>query len=320
MSKENKQNKFSSFEDLKKLNPAENQSSKGREKADKSRFMNSKTATEDLVVPNIGWLYYKNYFSSIDFSYVIKNDDIVKEKNAKEIKNNNQEIVRDTSLVVIEDGLGEKEQNIELKINYPGLVTGIGFTHEAGVEGEFKLGLHFDHTNGVPIIHGSSVKGLLRSAFPDYNKNDKYTESKHNFIIHLLTTKNLVPIPVEKNKQRELIRQIEKEIFEGINAGEKRINIYNRDIFFDAILILADKKNRVVETDALAPHGDKPLKNPIPLPFLKISSGCTIRFRFSLKKGKFLSAIQKMELFKQILLTLGIGAKTNVGYGQFEGE
>jgi CRISPR-associated protein Cmr6 len=31
----------------------------------------------------------------------------------------------------------------------------------------------------------------------------------------------------------------------------------------------------------------------------------------------FTSAIKK-ELFKQILLDLGIGAKTNVGYGQFE--
>ena len=35
-----------------------------------------------------------------------------------------------------------------MKIAYPGLVTGIGINHEASIEGEFKLGMHFDYTYG----------------------------------------------------------------------------------------------------------------------------------------------------------------------------
>ena len=37
-----------------------------------------------------------------------------------------------------------------------------------------------------------------------------------------------------------------------------------------------------------------------------------------MEDGLVFSKIIKRELFKQILLDLGIGAKTNVGYGQFK--
>ena len=112
------------------------------------------------------------------------------------------------------------------------------------------------------------------------------------------------------------IRALEKEIFEGIRSDGSRIDIYHRDIFFDAIVIKPDPKQRVVESDSITPHGTNPLKNPVPLPFLKISPGCTIQFRFDLKPG-ILTVDEKIALFTEILRTLGIGAKTNVGYGQF---
>jgi CRISPR-associated protein Cmr6 len=46
--------------------------------------------------------------------------------------------------------------------------------------------------------------------------------------------------------------------------------------------------------------------------------GVTVQFNFDLKDGIFLKADQKADLFKLILQYYGIGAKTNVGYGQFE--
>jgi CRISPR-associated protein Cmr6 len=51
--------------------------------------------------------------------------------------------------------------------------------------------------------------------------------------------------------------------------------------------------------------------------FLKILPEVTIQFQFDLKDG-LLTKGQKEDLFRRLLLDFGIGAKTNVGYGQFE--
>lgn len=273
------------------------------------------TSAEKL--PNIGWMYYKDYFKKIDFDYITKTDKKIvtdaKEANAKYIKEKNRKIIEETKWFQIEDGLGIPDQSIKQKISYPGLITGVGITHEAGVEGEFKLGLHFDFTYGQPIIHGSSVKGLLRSVFPNFKEGkDKHAESKLEFLRNFLNSK------FPKGVKEKAIKQIEEEIFEGKKGDGTRIDIYHRDIFYDAIIISPDGKERVVASDAITPHGKNPLQNPIPLPFLKISPGCTIQFRFDLKDGKFLLAQHKKELFEEIIKTLGVGAKTNVGYGQFD--
>ncbi|MCD7916332.1 MAG: hypothetical protein LUG96_14460 [Tannerellaceae bacterium] len=67
------------------------------------------------------------------------------------------------------------------------------------------------------------------------------------------------------------------------------------------------------------------MKNPNPIVFLKIPSGVKLEFHFDLKdyekKGKVLfSKEDKLELIKAILSDLGIGAKTNIGYGQLQIE
>ena len=57
---------------------------------------------------------------------------------------------------------------------------------------------------------------------------------------------------------------------------------------------------------------------------MKIAPGCKLEFRFKLVDteiagtGKKFSKEQKLELFKEILTTVGVGAKTNVGYGQLK--
>lgn len=316
-----KPDKFNSFADLANTSVSSNP----------KRVITTKKGQSDLHLqsgskptPNIGWMFYKDYFKDIDFQYVLKNKidnklDYAKIEadNAKIIDQKNSKIIDDTSLVLIIDNLGKMEQNIDLDVIYPGLITGVGITHEAGVEGEFKLGLHFDYTYGAPIIHGSSVKGLLRSVFPNFKKGkDKNPESKLIFLLEIIGSN------LQGDEAKAYIKEIENEIFEGIKMDgpkkvKKRIDIYNRDIFFDAIVVKHDKNKRIVESDSITPHGTNPLKSPNPLPFLKISPGCTIRFRFDLKEGK-LKAGEKIKLFTAILITLGIGAKTNVGYGQFE--
>ncbi|HHT23327.1 MAG TPA: type III-B CRISPR module RAMP protein Cmr6 [Bacteroidales bacterium] len=199
-----------------------------------------------------------------------------------------------------------QNDSFPLQIAYPGLVTGVGIDHEAKIEGEFKLGVHFDYTWGMPVVYGSSVKGVLRAYFKDFYQggNDK-PNAEYLFY----------------------------DIFEGRNmAKEHQLNddkkyyksIYDRDIFFDAVITEADSKERILCSDSITPHGDNPLRNPTPLTFLKIAAGCTMEFRFKLVDTKdengdvIFSKDNKKELFEEIIKTVGIGAKTNVGYGQFQ--
>jgi CRISPR-associated protein Cmr6 len=237
--------------------------------------------------------------------------DIKATTNKTRIKSKNKKIM-DVPLEIIDNPLAK--QRINAVIQYPGLVTGTGINHEATVEGEFKLGMHFDYTYGMPIIYGSSVKGLLRSAFPETTPENELRKSKIEYIQFCLGQgfKN-----INVDKLRDCI-------FEGIKDNNN-LPIYERDIFFDAVIINSnkngkkDKKGKILAPDSITPHKE-PLKNPIPITFLKIASGVTVEFRFDLKdstvEGIKVSAERKEDLFQQILCDFGIGAKTNVGYGQ----
>lgn len=238
---------------------------------------------------NLHKTYYKDYFKNLNFGYLLNNG----EEPKTEIKRRNEGLTAPNLLHKIPK-ISLANQGFELQVAYPGLVTGIGINHEAKIEGEFKLGVHFDWTYGMPVVYGSSVKGVLKSYFKEfYNPNENLPEVKDAI----------------------------KDIFEGEGKS-----IYNRDVFFDAVIVEADKKNRILCSDSITPHGNNPLKNPIPITFLKIASGCKLEFRFKLvdtvivKDGRTLTltAAQKLDIFKEILTTVGIGAKTNVGYGQLK--
>lgn len=238
-----------------------------------------------------------------------------------------------------------KDDIIELKVHYPGLVTGVGIDHEAKIEGEFKLGVHFDWTHGMPVVYGSSVKGVLRAWFKDiylhgdgnhYEKCGKIEWG--DLLMEIFEGAYDRDIEAEKKKYKEKWEEIVKD------NPEKRIykhhrSIYERDIFFDAVISKPDTQGRILCSDSITPHGDNPLKNPIPITFLKIAPGCTMEFRFKLnpstvpildeegnkvknKEGKEVTldfgAKQKKDLFQEILTTVGVGAKTNVGYGQLK--
>ena len=238
---------------------------------------------------NLHKFYYKCYFSDIKWENKGNYVDTIKARN---------KILTESGLLPdineLFDGPRPYVETLQLEVLYPGLVTGIGIEHEVSIEGEFKLGMHFDWTYGVPVIYGSSVKGVLRNYFKDfYNETDNHPSAE----------------------------KAEQDIFEG---GGK--SVYNRDIFFDAIIVSTDKKGRILCSDSITPHRDNPLKNPIPITFMKIAPGCKLEFRFKLvdtivKEGDrdlIMTKEEKLDLFKTILTTVGIGAKTNVGYGQLK--
>jgi len=229
---------------------------------------------------NLGWIFYKKYFKEIERLEDYKDMKDLSKKVEKYINNVIDELLNVNPLLDNNEMLGNK--HFEATTTYPGLLLGSGNMHElANVEGQLILGFHFDYTSGLPTIQGSSIKGVLKSAF------------KHPEYIQEL---------LDDRFNKKDIEDIEKEIFE------------NKDIFFEAVII--EKGTKLLEDDYLAPHKDE-LTEPIPLRFLKVAPNVTFRFDFELYDG-ILSKDEKLKLFENILKDLGLGAKTNVGYGKFE--
>lgn len=259
---------------------------------------------------NIHKLFYKDYYNGVDFKYIFQKDG---EGTPRTEQNNLIKITANKLLSndLIKDGLidnfikdvaGRKRKNFQARILYPGLVTGVGLTHGSkNIKGGYNLGMHLDYVYGMPIVYASSVKGVLRTYFKDFCRDN------------------------QKVSQEDI-----NDLYEAIFNGNKKVgseyepmSIYSRDIFFDAVIVGKDGNDtNLLEDDVITPHGDDPLKNPIPIQMLKISSGCILEFRFILNdsdiNGKTYTIDFKSNLFKKILTTFGVGAKTNVGYGRLE--
>ena len=234
---------------------------------------------------NIGWLFYKKLYE--------------KGNNDKHIENTLQKVIDAKG----KDQRLKAKHNFTMETSYPGLVIGSGYTHGLSSEYDAKIGFYFDHTTGLPLIQGSSIKGLLRSCFglEFGDQKDPYKEQKHNHIKDLL-------------KKDIDVETLAKEIFEGIDTKtNKPKSIYERDIFYEARVV--DYKNSLIDSDYITPHTDGALKNPNPIKFIKVSPEVSFEFNFDLKDG-LISADEKMFLFIELLQIFGIGAKTNVGYGQ----
>ena len=188
--------------------------------------------------------------------------------------------------------------SFSLKTTYPGLIIGSGYNHPALEEGDFQLGFYFDHTTGMPVIPGATVKGILKSVFPKDGENEEIKSEKLKYVNRILN----------------------KGILLNGNNWEKLFG--KEDIFFDACISEVPKDGKIFAEDYITPHTKGPFKNPTPLRFLKIAPDVTFTFQFKLKDSNFennqkISSNEKLNLFKKILLDFGIGAKRNVGYGNF---
>ncbi len=202
---------------------------------------------------------------------------------------------------------------------YPGLLAGSGYTHDSNAKGDVKLGFFFDHTTGLPVIPGSSVKGLIRSVFEldQDEKGNKITWTESVNAIMLFLDKSRISTTVMTPGELD---DLKSEIFGGADGS-------GTDIFFDAVADLPKTGNRkILGNDFITPHLNRahpelsPFTNPIPIQFIKVLAGIAFEFRFRLSDSKNRpewTSAAKEKLFRTILLTLGIGAKTNVGYGQF---
>ena len=255
---------------------------------------------------NFGYWYYREYFDTIK----LNSEGIVTNFSTFN-KGKNDKLIKGATLPPYDKENDIKDvTGFELKTCYPGLLCGVGYHHEInkpadekgkkGKKGKkveedkeddapevYNLGMYFDYTSGLPVIPGSSIKGMLRSAIEEW---DFLADYKPN-----------------NGVTRE---EIIKTVFEG-----EGLSIYDRDIFLDAIPIRVD--NKLFGEDYIT-HHPNPLQNPNPVRFLRVNPGVTYQFRFILRNNdNGLKADFKEDLFKAIICTFGLGAKTNVGYGQF---
>lgn len=205
---------------------------------------------------------------------------------------------------------------VNMRVQAPGLLIGSGLAHGLpSSEEDVKTGLQFDYTSGLPVIPGSSVKGVIRSAFPtikeDKEQSNEADAEKLNYIRSLIAD-----IP-----EFSSLRFEDKDILE---LGNQMFN--HGDVFADALLVGYGTRKKqqgsveqVLAEDYITPHTGGPLAQPVPIKIVKVAPGVTFAFCFKFSETKIgsekVDAKMKKALCSAILQDLGVGAKTNVGYG-----
>lgn len=246
-------------------------------------------------------------------------------------KNNNQKNLED--LINID--------KIYFSVNYPGLLIGTGTTIEytpfnkEKKDNNFKTGLSFDYTTGLPYIPGSGIKGVIRDFFPQKIEDKNYSEKeKLKYQEQNEAKMELINQILESNYSFEDIEKIKESIFDGRDFREKEnleeekfLPIFKRDKFIEGRILVQDGK-QILDKDYITPH-KKILENPVPIQILKIVPETEIEILFQLNETKIfksegndiiITKEQKKNLFTEILSLTGLGAKTNVGYGHFDEE
>lgn len=268
---------------------------------------------------NIGWLFYKDLYRSYKkFQYQKYNEqnklvDITEEHQNKIIQQkicsllettftgnnlqNNQRVINSLNKL-------NNYETFNLKTTYPGLLIGSGLSHGVTSEADIKVGLQFDYTTGLPYIPGSSIKGVLRSVFPNTNLSKEDNESRIEYL--RIKLKEITG----KEWKNEDISSLRKKLFE---EGE---NSSLRDIFFDALMVGTSSKYKpFLGNDYITPHKN-PFDDPTPIQFIKVLPDVEFRFSFQLSANiPELKPKERILLYKKILLNWGVGAKVNLGYG-----
>lgn len=291
---------------------------------------------ETMNAPNLGLLFYKQIYKEQEIKKLMreKESELFFEVDDKEPEFNNfyaQMYRKDIStydtyhneIDLLCTASPPLFNTFPLFTTYPGLLIGSGYAHDTKSVGDFKIGFYFDHSSGLPVLPGSSVKGTLRSAFEMdvTEEGQNYTGDKSVGFITLIL-KNALSITKSDNEQTihaitalldiltiKEVERVKTEIFGSEKSSGK-------DVFFDAVIDQQlTSHGQFISNDFITPHYPDLLKNPKPLQFLKLLPNVAFRFTFRLSDAGWGKEV-KERLFESTLLMIGIGAKTNVGYGQ----
>ena len=272
---------------------------------------------------NLGYFYYKGMYKNLsdkELSDLISgNDELIKNvnKNKEKIFKNHIKTLNQETKTFTDDLLLSGYELVEfiLSTKEPGFLIGTGYHHEIPkLKEQFINGFEFDYTTGLPKIPGSSIKGAIRDVFP---LSDEEVDEK---LKKLNEDEKFVVKELNEGRKEEIISLL-KNLFNKQYSFDDVLSLKNKifnnsDIFLDAEII--DNKN-IFKEEFFTPHKSK-FENPVPLKFLTIKGGVKFRFRFLLLKNLdvFLSVNERAQLYKQIILLNGLGAKTNLNFGRFE--
>lgn len=282
--------------------------------------------------------YYKHYYQGVSWQ-------LSRESSSNEEAFNRQnQALTESKLPEVESLLPfqyegiDPEHTFNLLVQNPGLIIGSGIPHGAGFKGEIKMGFHFDFTTGLPVLPGSSVKGVLRSLWPlglehaasseKDTKRKTALREKAGWSVEFLQQR-LKEIESGEDWTAAQVEALEKWLFGSYDPEDKPGHMSGRTHFHDAMPINAvrvvnqdtgEYTDQYLGLDFITPHKE-PLKDPVPIQILKVLPKVEYRFQFKLhdykSNGHALSAKQISELFKELIQLVGVGAKTNVGYGHF---
>lgn len=253
---------------------------------------------------NLGYYYLKQRFEAYYF-------------NKAKLKETDKDFY--SVKVMEEESLSELEKDQSLaklyfSVTNPGMLIGTGTTLEFVDSKEknsnYKVGIIFDHTSGLPYIPGSSLKGMLRNYFPDSrNEENELNVAKGELINFFLN----------KDYSLEELVTLKEHIFEGGNEFVGLLPVGKRDKFIEGRVLIKDSETKVLEGDYITPHLNE---NPNPIKIMKLVPETKIVLLFHLFDCEIgdikVSKKEKLDLFKNILLLSGLGAKTNTGYGHFD--
>lgn len=275
-------------------------------------YKDSKENSKELV--NLGYAfqsrdYYKGKCGFFNNSYDMENIINYKLKGniVKFIENRKKEM-QDLSAKVSD---GSSAYSFTAKTVYPGLLIGMSnptanTVHESDnnkndKNTDFKTGFTFDYISGLPYIPGSSIKGILRDAMRKYQED----------VIEYLK---------EDLESDDKIADLVKELFGDAqeDEGYSYTNTSKRDVFLDAVIIEGDNDKYIIKDDYITPHSE--FKDPVPIHILALRPDVKIMFYFIIRKDKIggLDSSKRFNLYKDLLLDLGVGARTNIGYGSLE--
>lgn len=233
---------------------------------------------------NMSYVFYTEYFENLDLNK--KDNPLIKEKN-KGIKE--FQFTAESPAASWSELEGYKK--IVLYTAYPGLLIGTGNEHSLAVNDALKCGFSFDYVTGLPYVPGSSVKGMLRAFFPGDGKTKEESAEYEEYIRGIL------------DKPQLDVNLLKNDIFEG------------KDIFLGAFPVV-ENDEKLLDMEYITPH--KMFKNPNPISMIKVKPNVKFEFGFVLSDFENqVTAEEKKKLFETIILDMGIGAKTNVGFGRF---
>jgi CRISPR-associated protein Cmr6 len=167
-----------------------------------------------------------------------------------------------------------------------------------GNETPLEVGLTVHHTYGMPVIPGSALKGLCRRGAAFLRAEGKITAEQFNFLFG--TTKEN-----GGNDSAGFITFFDAwydpESVGGQPFHRDVITVHHQDYY--------SSKGQSAPTD---------FDDPNPVPFVVVRKGA--KFYFAIQAPNQEWGVFTVNLMKWCLVNLGVGGKTNAGYGYFKSE